>query len=191
MTTLHMKQICWWVICAWSNTFPYCNWNVWVFSKGSKILTNWNFHAWVYLSTIWTWFWILVQCKRYCMLYLLLWFFPSGIGKKFRLGICNLFWCKWFNWDWLNGLIWNWNWWTWDYSYWRMTLERRMTLWGISCVRYIWIYSPILIFLHVLPLNIRLGVGGLMFKECDIYWGIELSVDGRITLVRFFMWGVS
>jgi hypothetical protein len=151
------------VICAWSNTFPYCNWNVWVICKGSKILTNWNFRTWVYLNRIWTWFWILVQCKRYCMLYLLLWFFPSGIGKKFRLGICNLFWCKWFNWDWLNGLIWNWNWWTWDYSYWRMTLERRMTLWGISYVRYIWIYSPILIFLHVLPLNIRLGVVGLMF----------------------------
>ena len=50
---------------------------------------------------------------------------------------------------------------------------------------------PNFIFLdEMLPLNIRFGVIGLVFKESDIHGGVEAFGNKRIAFVPFFVWRV-
>ena len=177
--------------CAWSNTLSQSNWNIWIVNNRGSILTVRSFHTWVYWGRIWTWFWILVMCKRYCVLYLLSKFFPSRISKK--LMICDLFWCR-------MNLVrrLDWGWWCWDWLDWgwrcsvrtQMTLDK--TLLVVSWVNYmIRLYIPILIFSHGCPVKIRLGIVYLVFKKCDIHRGIVLFENRRVTFITLLVWRVS
>jgi hypothetical protein len=53
------------------------------------------------------------------------------------------------------------------------------------------LYIPILIFSHVCPLKIRLGIVCLVFKKCDIHRGIDLFENKRVTFITLLVWRVS